>query len=347
MASYQVRETKSGQRRYVATVRMRGITRCKTHRRKAEAVRWAVGMESEIALGNMSPFAQAERRTLGETVDRFCRERLGYNSYRVQRQRAQQLVWWCDAIGRETRLAQLVACPDLIGQCKMLLEDRGNGTINRYLGTLQRCLGVAVREWRWLPDNPLKYVSRLPEPKGRVRWLTTHERGALLFAAKGAPCRWLHAIIVLTLSTGPRKGEVSSIRWSDYDPKLHRIYLNDTKNGERRTVPLFGLSRQIMAELYAQRPARRVYVFPSDAGDYPVDIRYSWELTLQRAGIRDFHFHDLRHSAASYLAFQGATTREIQDVLGLKSAAMVGRYAHMCESVTDARVEKMNRAIFN
>ena len=98
------------------------------------------------------------------------------------------------------------------------------------------------------------------------------------------------------------------------------------------------------------------YVFPSKkvtknnkTGEYmyqPIDIRTAWENALLKARIENFRFHDLRHSAASYLAMNGASLAEIADVLGHKTLQMVKRYAHLSETHTSSVVKKMNDKIF-
>lgn len=75
-------------------------------------------------------------------------------------------------------------------------------------------------------------------------------------------------------------------------------------------------------------------------------IRKSWERILLDCKIEDFRFHDLRHSAASYLAMNGASLAEIAEVLGHKTLQMVKRYAHLSEAHTASVVEKMNNKIF-
>ena len=78
----------------------------------------------------------------------------------------------------------------------------------------------------------------------------------------------------------------------------------------------------------------------------PMDLRKAWEAALQQADIEDFTFHDLRHSAASYLAMNGASLNEIAEVLGHKTLAMVKRYAHLSETHTTGVVASMNERIF-
>ena len=78
-----------------------------------------------------------------------------------------------------------------------------------------------------------------------------------------------------------------------------------------------------------------------------MDFRTAWETALRHADIQDFRFHDLRHSAASYLAMNGATLRELADILGHRSLEMVRRYAHLTEQHTAAVVASMNAKIFS
>ena len=72
----------------------------------------------------------------------------------------------------------------------------------------------------------------------------------------------------------------------------------------------------------------------------------AWHKARKRAGIDDFRWHDLRHSAASYLAMNGASLAEIAEILGHKTLAMVKRYAHLSEAHTARVVERMNERIF-
>jgi len=88
-------------------------------------------------------------------------------------------------------------------------------------------------------------------------------------------------------------------------------------------------------------------LFPGKRKNQPIDIRHWWNISLETAKIKDFRFHDLRHSAASYLAMNGATLAEIAEILGHKTLQMVKRYAHLSESHTSKVVAKMNKQIFS
>jgi len=140
--------------------------------------------------------------------------------------------------------------------------------------------------------------------------------------------------------------ELLSLTWPDIDLKRGVITLRETKNGETRILPLTGHALDFMRQHAKVRCLDTSLVFPSRTGDKPYGIRDAFEYAVQRAGIVDFRFHDLRHSAASYLAISGASLAEIAEVLGHKSLEMARHYTHLSDARTTRVVERMNTAIF-
>ncbi len=112
------------------------------------------------------------------------------------------------------------------------------------------------------------------------------------------------------------------------------ITVLETKNGEIRSLPLVGHAFDLMEERAKVRRIDTDLVFPGRKKNRPVDLRTPFETAVKRAGIEDFRWHDLRHSAASYLAMNGATLAEIAEVLGHKTLAMVKRYSHLSQAHT-------------
>src|SRR5262249_2823728 len=155
---------------------------------------------------------------------------------------------------------------------------------------------------------------------------------------------YLHAIVVLALATGARRGELQGLRWPDVDLKRGTLTFHETKNGERRAVPLTGPALTLMHQHAKVRRLDTMLVFPDGTGKRALGIREAFEGAVKRANIADFRFHDLRHSFASYLAMNGASLLEIAEVLGHKTLAMVKRYAHLTEAHTRNVVERMNKA---
>ncbi len=140
--------------------------------------------------------------------------------------------------------------------------------------------------------------------------------------------------------------EILNLIWSDIDFERQVIILHETKNGERRVLPVQGFALSLMKAHAKVRNLHCDYVFPSKKKCQPIDIRTSWENALAKSKIEDFRFHDLRHSAASYLAMNGASLAEIAEVLGHKTLQMVKRYAHLSEAHTSTVIASMNKKIF-
>jgi integrase len=169
----------------------------------------------------------------------------------------------------------------------------------------------------------------------------------LLHACQRSPNRFLYPVVLLALATGARKMELLQLTWSDVDLPRARIILQHTKGRERRALPLTGLALEAVQQLAKVRRIDTPLLFPRADGRGPVGLRAAWATALQDAAIEDFRFHDLRHSAASYLAMTGASVAEIAAILGHKTLAMVQRYAHLSEAHTATVVARMNAAIFD
>jgi len=214
------------------------------------------------------------------------------------------------------------------------------------MAALSHAFTVAVKEWGWLEDSPLRKVSKPKEPRGRVRYLADDERGRLLEECPKSDSPDLYCALVLALATGARRSEILCLRWGQVDFTRHAITLLETKNGEIRSLPLVGHAFGLMD---ARAKVRRIdtdLVFPGRKENRLVNLRFPFRTAVKRAGIEDFRWHDLRHSAASYLAMNGATLAEIAEVLGHKTLTMVKRYAHLSQAHTTRVVESMNARIF-
>ena len=129
--------------------------------------------------------------------------------------------------------------------------------------------------------------------------------------------------------------------------KRNTLTFRDTKNGETRSVPLTGYGLELLKEHSKIRRIDSTLVFssPSDSMK-PYDIKEAWKHAVKRSKLVNFRFHDLRHTAASYLAMNGASLLEIGEILGHKNLAMVKRYAHLTEAHTKSVVERMNNVVF-
>lgn len=351
MATYEERTDSSGVRSYRVKVRLRGFpSQSATFARLTDAKRWAQKIETEIREGRYFGKSEAKKHTVSQLLSRYEKEVLLRNPHKYRNQKA-QLDWWNSELGKfllvDVTPAKIVQCREKLIAGALGSNGRSNATVNRYLALFSHVLATAVREWQWLDDNPMRRVKKLPEPRGRVRCLTEIERDALLTACRSSANQMLELIVTIALSTGMRRGEILGLKWNDVDLKRGILVIQDSKNGERRSVALVERAFSLFNSYSKVRRIDTDLVFSGKNGLEPIDIRSSWEASLVEAGIKNFRFHDLRHSAASYLAMNGATLAEIAEILGHKTLSMVKRYAHLCESHTNQVIARMNKQMFS
>jgi len=196
--------------------------------------------------------------------------------------------------------------------------------INRELACL-KCMFSRAVEWGHAKDNPVKKVKFEKENNSRVRFLEKDELKKLLDHCHPS----LKAIVLVAVNTGMRKEEIRTLKWRDVDFKRGFVTLLKTKNGETRNVPLNQTTVEILMSI--PKHARSPYIFCNSEGNL-YNFRTSFMTALKNAEIKDFRFHDLRHTAASYLAMGGVDLNTIRDILGHKSLDMVLRYAHLSRS---------------
>lgn len=352
MAYIQERKTDDGKTHFRVQIRLRGYpTTTATFERKTDAKLWAQQTEASMRDGRHFKTAEAKKHTLGELVDRYIQNIIPTKRKTGTATQA-QLLWWKSQIGH-CLLSDLT--PALIAEQrdKLLKGTTFKGTIRspstvvRYLAALSHALTIAIKEWGWLEDSPMRKVTKPTEPRGRVRFLDDQERALLLKACQESSNPYLYPAFVLAISTGMRQGELMNLRWENICLTKGRITLNETKNGERRVVPLRGYALELLQTYALSRQQDIGLLFPSkEDPQKPMDLRFPWEQALRIAGIKNYKWHDNRHSCASYILMNQGTLAEIAEVLGHKTLSMVKRYAHLSEVHTSNVVERMNKQIF-
>jgi integrase len=366
MAVIEKRETKDGKTQYRVKVRLKGFPpQTSTHARLTDAKRWAQNTESAIREGRHFKTTEAKKHTLAELIDRYIRDVLPQKKKSEAKQKA-QLLWWKEQLGSYS-LAEVT--PALIAEKRDEFfrgityrgTQRSPATVVRYLSALSHAFTIAVKEWGWMEDSPMRKVSKLKESRGRVRFLDEEEKERLLSACKEVPNPHLFPVVLIAISTGMRYGEIINLTWADVDLSRKRIILEQTKNGERRAVPIAGQTIELLTQLEKNRRIDTNLLFPKLRSEAPSEffqkhhlervqkvqkptqLRSSWTIALKKAEIKDFRFHDLRHCAASYFAMSGASLAEIAEILGHKTLAMVKRYAHLSDSHKHTVVDRMNK----
>ena len=352
MATIETRRSADGTTGYRAKVSLKGFpSQSATFERKTDAKKWAKQTEASIREGRYFKTAEAKKHTVSDLIDRYLRE-IEKKNYKRFVDVKKLLNWWRGELGPYllsdlTRALIIERRDKLLSSRARGIGQRSPATVNRYMLALGHALTIAANEWEWIHENPMRKISNLPEPRGRIRCLSDEERERLLEACKASTNPYLHTLVVLALSTGARYGELVKLRWNDIDWDRKVITLHDTKNKERRLLPLMHYALELMETHHKARILASDLVFPSPSNLMrPWNSRTSWVSVLKKSNIQNFRFHDLRHSCASYLAMNGASLAEIAEVLGHKTLQMVKRYAHLSEAHTAKVVQSMNERIF-
>jgi integrase len=197
-----------------------------------------------------------------------------------------------------------------------------NATTNRMLALIRAVLRRAEKDWDWIDRAPS--VRMLPEPSHRVRFLTRPEADRLLAELP----THLAEIVRFALATGLREQNIVGLQWAnvDLDRGCCWVWEDESKGRKAFSVPLNADARAVIRR---QRGKNRTHVFTYSGKPVSRANNHAWQKALVRAGIKDFRFHDLRHTWASWHVQSGTPIHVLQELGGWKTAEMVRRYAHL------------------
>ena len=269
MASVYKRKDKDG-----TTVHWRAVVRVKGHpsisnhfARKQEADDWAADVERKIKRGQFKFERHKQQHTFAQLIERYVNDG-AIQHIRSAEDVMYQLDYWKARVG-DYALHHLT--PDLIGKERQHLVDtpthRGTApspaTTNRYVSSLSAILSYAVH-LRWIDENPCFGLTKLKENSGRDRVLTDDEITKLLTSCRESKSPYLYCIVLMSLTTGARQGEILGLEWLhvDFDNKL--AYLKETKNGRPRSISLADTVIEELQTLHKVRNPAKPLVFASN-----------------------------------------------------------------------------------
>lgn len=362
MAAIRERKKADGSAVFHVQVRQSGFpSRTASFPTRRLAERWAKTIEAEMIEGRHFRTVESRRRTIGEAIDRYMADELPKK--RDGNMHRACLPWWKERLS-DLKLADVTPAVLVEYRGKLARETytranpkakrtslkageqpkkytRSGSSVNRYLACLSHVFTIARKEWHWIAHNPFDGVGKLRESKGRVRYLNDDERSRLLTeTTKDAT---LHTLVVLALSTAARAGELLRLQWRDVDLKEGRLMFRRTKNDQPRAVWLHGEALRLLKNHAKVRQLHVHEVFPG-AGKGSYDYKKPFASAVKAAGISDFRFHDVRHSAATYLAMAGASEQQLRAIGGWKSG-VVSRYVHIASTDAKDVLAKMNERI--
>lgn len=271
-------------KRWRAELYKDGRRESQTFRTKAEAIAWAHQREAELTGGRLPD------KSLSEALTKYAAEVAP--THKGERWE----ILRCEALKRhpmaKRRVATLTAT-DLSEYRDERLRSVSAGTVRREMSFLRSVFDVALREWRWIRENPLDGVRKPSAPPSRKRRISDDEIERVTLALGydgGMPANASQRValaFLFALETAMRAGEITGLRWEDVNAKS--VHLPRTKNGDSRQVPLSTQAREIIGLL----PRDAEYVF-----NLRPEIRDAlFRKARDRAKIPNLHFHDSRAEA--------------------------------------------------
>jgi integrase len=190
---------------------------------------------------------------------------------------------------------------------------------------------IARKQWRWKVENPVSDIKLPTVHNERVRYLSEDENKRLFEALEKSKEKWLKPLVVITIDTGLRLSNLCDLRWAEVNlfSKMITIDAEAMKNDDYLGIPLTDRAFQVFKEL-RKTQCLSGHVFHDDGEKlYDRKVQRAFRNALKDAKIGNFHFHDLRHTFASYLRQQGVDLHTISKLLGHKDLRMTKRYAHL------------------
>ena len=299
----------------------KAIKGCNNHKDalKAESI-----VKSELMRGKFELVDNTENATLKQAIDLYL-------EYSKANKRSHKLddnycKVFSEFFGNNTRLKDIT--PQKLEKFKMYLkQDKRNSTVNRYLEAMSKMFNVAISN-KIARLNPISEIKKLKQDNYKIRFLTKDEE-AKLFEVLSSNKDYLYfiPIVICALQTGMRKGEIINLKWSNIDFDNKFIELLQTKSGKARKIPISDKLMIELCKLKEQKLSEYVFTNPYTKTRY-VSIHKGFGEVLKKANIKNFRFHDLRHTAATRMTEMGIDLAVVQEILGHSDVKTTMRYAH-------------------
>ena len=341
---------KKGDHQWHVQIRRQGQTLTKTFETRADAEAWAKIKESEIIRGVYIPTArESEKKTLGELIGRYITDVVpGHRGHESEAARLKMLAERpiCRRSVASLRPEDFAKYRDA-----RLKEprswhareagDQGDGptvgaaTVHRELGLFQQVVEHARREWGLgLSENPVRQVQKPRINNARDRRISKDEELRLMESLGMCRNKHIKPLVLLALETAMRQGELLALTWGTVDFAIPAAHLPRTKNGDKRDVPLSKRAVQILRGILKENVGiaaknlsageKKMLVFPTTSSA----AKQAWERAVERAGIENLHFHDLRHEATSRMASRIPNALALASITGHRDMQMLKRYYH-------------------
>lgn len=278
-------------------------------------------------LWRQSKLGEQPDRTYDEAAIRFLAAHEGQSDYDSK---ARYIEYWRQHLGHLT-IGQITA-DNILGGLPTHRTYRHKGptplkpaTKNRYLATIRTMLNMCAT-WGWIAKAP--HLPAMKEPKRRIRWITPAEAQSLIAAI---PQQWLRDACVLGFATGMREDELYGLEWPQINMSNRSAWVEgeQAKSGRARAIPL---NDDAIAVLKQIGPKKKGFVLTRNEKRINGGDDRMFAKACADAGIKNFRFHDIRHTWASWHAQAGTPLLVLQKLGGWETLAMVMKYAHLAPS---------------
>ncbi len=320
--------------KFQAKIRRNGYPdQSKTFRTQKEAKMWSREIETKMDQSIFKSTKDAQIKMMDDALEEYYDEKL------KKKKSAKNIKYSINRLKRVfSGLSMFDVSVQTIREFKSYrLEQVKGDTVRKEMSLIQRMFTHAINEWQiYLPEgNPVSPVSLPAKGKQRDRRFKAGEEKSLLFHAKKYQGD-IHDIIILAIETGMRRGEIVNSRdkqalseygyacmcWENFNELDSTILLIDTKNDENRTVPLSPKAKQIILS-QPRKLSGPIFKIRGDS------VGQAFRRVTNRAGIKNFRFHDLRHEATSRLFEKGLQMIEVASITGHRDLASLKRYTHL------------------
>jgi integrase len=330
-----VRKLKSGI--WNAQVRRKGHPPIsKSFINQKDAHTWIRITESEMDRGVFVNRNAAESLTLAEALIRYRSEITPHKKGRNQEER--RIAAWLSHPLAKRSLASLQS-KDFVKHRDARCAAVASNTVRLELALISHLFTIAMQEWNIPVSNPLANIRKPKSSNARTRRLEEQEEGRLFEACKQSQNPLLYPLVVLAIETAMRLSELLKVEWKDVDLKKRLIFLSDSKNGSGRIIPLSIRSVEAISLIPKHIVDKRLFYTWKQRSDA---MNGAFKLAVKKAGMENFHFHDLRHEATSRLFEKGLNVMEIAAISGHKSMQMLQRYTHIRPNLL---IDKLDRSV--
>lgn len=303
-----------------AQIRRKGYpTLTATFDTKAEAHRWAAEIEGDMSRARFVDMREAESTTLSEALERYLSEVT--STKKGAKQEETRIKKWQASKYADKSMAAIRSSDMAAYRDAELKEGKSTATVRLDLAVISHLYTVATKEWGIEGlTNPCRAIRMPKGSKERDRRPSPGELLALYKAATDLHHE-MPIFIELAVETAMRRSELHELRRDQVRGKV--AYLEDTKNGERRAVPLSSRAMALLQMLPVPIGGGRYFTLALNT------ISNYFPKACEAAKIDGLRLHDLRHEATSRFFERGFSTMEVASITGHKTLAMLKRYTHL------------------